>query len=998
MSLILFVLSFSVHASVNKTDAIYNTLFNIEKKWQALTDEQALNTGQLKLEKNEGQEVTLFNNADDKSAGIPVGELLFFSAYLRQYYLGELVAIKSESGAWIELNSLFEQLNFAITINSENLTAQGWYISPENRFELNLNNKAVVIKNEVYSFSEQDYYLDSGDVFVDSALLNQWFELNMRLNFNSLELGFSPKQVLPIEQKLQREERKISSNANNLEPTLPWKASPYQAVSTPVADLQLSYSANESNRSLDYSILGSQDLAYLKSEYYLAGQNGDVIRDSRLSFSREDASASLLGPLNATSIAFGDVLSTQIGSNFTSNYARGVKINNKPLYKKVNSNQINLTGAIQAGWDVELYRNKILIGQQLSLPDGRYLFENIDLQFGTNTFELIFYGPQGQVERRVEEYLIDGNSLNEGEGFYEFSLTQEGEQVLTTPNYFNDQQGWLLSGRYEQGVTDYFSVYAGTSALKNDNAENQNNYAFGSNLSIFNRVLINLDYEKSNDSEKELELAARTELAGQSLRFSMRKASLLLNASSHSNLYNDIDVYELFVSGNVMQNNYGQLSYQNTASHISSDTQQSTLRFGNSLNYYNSGYSFNNNLQWSDNDTFFGSSRLQKRFGRLSTRFGINYEIKPESEITSYETEFSRNLSSNLQAELKLTHQLEDNIKFAELGLNWQAELFSLNSNFNYDSENNWRIGLFGRFSLGYDAKNNNYFANSRSLVQSGSLMVHVYLDTNNNGVFDKGEQNLEGIKVKGLQNYRRAVTDENGIALLSGMPANLTTDIVIEPDSISDPFLITANDGFSITPRAGFVEYMEIPLNHSSELEGTVYKRDEQGSSEVQPFATVKLLDKQGNQVAQTQAAYDGYYLFTDLRPGEYKAVIDDKFKQRKSLKDTQQVMVNLPAQGEVVMGVDFELKEKTQTPAYIANAGGFSSLPIMKAYYQLIKRHLNEQSKRDAFYIKDDKQKRYILAVAYAESAQGELEQVCAELKVKGLNCQVQAQLISH
>ena len=104
--------------------------------------------------------------------------------------------------------------------------------------------------------------------------------------------------------------------------------------------------------------------------------------------------------------------------------------------------------------------------------------------------------------------------------------------------------------------------------------------------------------------------------------------------------------------------------------------------------------------------------------------------------------------------------------------------------------------------------------------------------------------------------------------------------------------------------------------FNNSSELEGTVYKQDEQGSSEVQPFATVKLLDKQGKQVAQTLAAYDGYYLFTDLRPGEYKAVIDDEFKQRKSLKDTQQVVVNLPAQGEVVMGVDFELKEKYLNP----------------------------------------------------------------------------------
>lgn len=333
-----------------------------------------------------------------------------------------------------------------------------------------------------------------------------------------------------------------------------------------------------------------------------------------------------------------------------------------------------------------------------------------------------------------------------------------------------------------------------------------------------------------------------------------------------------------------------------------------------------------------------------------------------------------------------------------ELGLNWQSDSFSLNSTMSYDDDDNWRLGLFSRFSIGFDANTDEYFLSKRSLANSGTLMVRVFLDSNNNNIQDDGEKGIEGVKVKGVQNYRRAVTNENGLAILKGMPANRTTDIVIEPGSISEPFLVAANDGFSITPRAGFVEYMEIPLNNSSELEGTVYKQDEQGSSEVQPFATVKLLDKQGKQVAQTQAAYDGYYLFTDLRPGEYKAVIDDEFKQRKSLKDTQQVVVKLPAQGEVVMGVDFELKEKTQTPAYIANAGGFSSLPIMKAYYQLIKRHLNEQSKRDAFYIKDEKQKRYILAVAYAESAQEELEQVCAELKVKGLNCQVQTQLISH
>lgn len=990
-------------AAQQDNEAVYNTLFNIEKKWQQLNANTNVNiNANTNINTNKPAPIAgneLVNTEQGNDVGIPAGELLFFSAYLHKYYLGELFAIKSEQGAWVELNSLFELLNFAINVNNEKLTAKGWYISPDNEFDLNLTDKTVRIKDNNYSLNEQDYYIDAGDLFVDYNVLNTWFGLNIQLNYSRLEMRFSPNVLLPIEQKLAREKRSFYAGGQNSIPTLPWKPSPYQAMSSPVADVQLSYTATNNNNTLNYAVLGSQDLAYFNSEYYLAGSNGDLLKESRLSFNRENADGNLLGPLNATSIEFGDVLATQIGSRFKSNYARGVKVNNKPLYKEINSNQITLTGAVQAGWDVELYRNKVLIDQQLSLPDGRYLFENVDLLFGANTFELIFYGPQGEVERKVEEYLIDGNSLEGGDGFYELSLTQQGEQLLGSGNTAVGEKGWLLSGRYEKGLTDYLSVYSGVSALKSDEAENLTNYALGSNLSVLNKVLINLDYEQNTLEEKELKLSTRSEILGQSVRFSLRKATELQGqVQQNNNVFNDTDNYELFFSGNLMENSYGRLSYQNTASYTESDNRDSVMRFGNLLNYTAGGYSFNNNLQWADNNRFFGSSRLQKRFGRLGTRFNVSYSLEPTSEIISYATEFSRALTSNLQAELKLAHELQTEIKFAELGLNWQTDLFSLNSKVNYDTNDNWRVGLFGRFSLGFNAKNNDYFINRRSLVQSGSLMVHVYLDENNNGVYDEGEQNLEGVKVKGLQNYRRAITDKNGMALLSGMPANLTTDIVIEPGSISEPFLVAATDGFSITPRAGFVEYMEIPLNHSSEVEGTVYKQNEQGSSEVQPFATVRLLDKQGKQVAQTQAAYDGYYLFTDLRPGEYKAVIDDNFKQRKSLKDTQQVVVNLPAQGEVVMGVDFELQEKTQTPAYIANAGGFSSLPIMKAYYQLIKRHLNEQSKRDAFYIKDDKQKRYILAVAYAESAQGELEQVCAELKVKGLNCQVQAQFISH
>ncbi|EWS98027.1 hypothetical protein BG00_10850 [Pseudoalteromonas sp. SCSIO_11900] len=986
----------SVYAEGTQAESdLYDLLSNIKKKWALLDNSKNKNLINTTLPDKS------VNNIEEISTGIPTGELLVLSARLDDLYLGEVIAIKSPESAWIDLSSLVEQLDFAIEVNNEVKQAEGWFINKSNHFKLDLTSLTVKVKNDILSIKSGDYYLDNGDVFISTEQLNNWFDIGIQLDFGALRLNLNPRNTLPIEQKMKREERKFYKNSASSNPTLPWKASPYKAFSTPVADLQLSLTASNSRNNLTYSLLGSQDLAHLSAEYYLAGQSQDLLGDSRLSFSRQFNDVS---SFSVSNFEFGDILPVRSAGGPSSSYARGIKINNKPLYKEVNGNLITLSGAITAGWDVELYRNNILIEQQLSLSDGLYYFEDVSLLFGSNTFELIFYGPQGQVERKVEEFIIDGNSLKGSEAYYELSLTQQGEKLLE--NNKNNESGWLFSGRYEQGISDYVSIYTGGTSLFNtrDGNDELNSYTLGSNLSLLNKFLINFNYNQNNNNETDLGLTARTEYNEQSLRLDITKSSkLLTNSTSEQKLYSDSRLIAFSMSGSLMRNHLGNLNYQNNFYSAQNDQKNNKYSFGNILNYSLGGFSINNNIQWNhsnndSSDTIIGRSLLQKRFGSLGTRLGVGYSVQPHAEVTDYELQLNRFFLNSLDGELKLKNQLYTGLKSTELGLNWRTDSLSLYGSVGYNSDDEWRVGVFSRFSLGYDSQNNDYFINKRSLVNNGSLMVHVYLDANNNGIYDDGEQNLEGVKVKGLQNYRRAVTDKNGMALLSGMPANLTTDIVIEPGSISEPFLVAANDGFSITPRAGFVEYMEMPLNNSSELEGTVYKQDEQGSSEVQPFATVKLLDKQGKQVAQTQAAYDGYYLFTDLRPGEYKAVIDDEFKQRKSLKDTQQVVVKLPAQGEVVMGVDFELKEKTQTPAYIANAGGFSSLPIMKAYYQLIKRHLNEQSKRDAFYIKDDKQKRYILAVAYAESAQGELEQVCAELKVKGLNCQVQAQLISH
>lgn len=950
----------------------------------APTANDALDTLQLiqsKLATANLQETPQTQVSVESQQRIATGEFLLFSLYLNGHYLGEVFALKSDKNVQLGLSGFADILQFAIDIDLPTSSAKGWYA---NQQTFKLSDNTLITDNGVLQLTDTDISIDD-DIYIEIDVLNYAFGIAFNVDYADLEVHLSTDEPLPLELQRQRKGRTLNKTKQKSEPTLPWKASPYQAISAPVADLQLNYSADKNQNRTRYSLLGAQDFAYLSAEYFLSGREGDLLTDSRLTFTRQDSQSSLLGVLGASEVEFGDVIATQVGSRYNSQYGRGFKFSNRDLNQQFDNNRINLSGAIQLGWDAELYRNGVLIAQQLSLADGRYVFENVDLYYGENNFELIFYGPQGQVERKTEYYFVDGNQLDKGEGFYELSVSEQGKKLLGNSNFNN--AGWQVAGRFEQGITDNVSIY--TAALGEKRAgDDLQHVAFGTNLSLFNRLLLNLDYEQNNQNEKELELTARSQVAEQSLLFSAT------NRTDEAN--QEYDSYQINMAGELMQSDFGRLNYQNNVLYQQSDSQGAYKQIQNRLNYAYSGLSLSNQLQWQDtkNHEFVdGTSRLQGRFGRIYSRFGIDYTLSPVSEITSYEAEFNRSISSQLQAELTLRDSRINDLQSADLGLTWQSDKFSVTSNFNYDSEENWQFGVYSRFSLGVDAQNNNYFVSKQSLTTTGTLMLRVFIDDNNNGVMDESEQGAAGVKVKGLQNYRQAVTDEQGIALLTSMPANRTTDIVLDKDSFPDPFLVPAHDGFSITPRAGFIEYMDYPLNNASEIEGVVYQQKGQ-HSEVKPYADIVLLNKQGKQVAQTQAAYDGYYLFTDLRPGEYKAVISQNYKNKKALKETQNIAVNLSPQGDVVMGVDFVLTEKVKHSGYISHAGSFSSLAMLKTYFQLIKHHLKPQALSEAFYLKDNE--RYILAFGYSSAEDNDLQNTCIALKNKGLKCTVQAQKI--
>ena len=56
----------------------------------------------------------------------------------------------------------------------------------------------------------------------------------------------------------------------------------------------------------------------------------------------------------------------------------------------------------RVGWDAELYRNGQLLAFAENRADGRYEFIDVPLLYGQNRFEVVLYGPQGQITARCE--------------------------------------------------------------------------------------------------------------------------------------------------------------------------------------------------------------------------------------------------------------------------------------------------------------------------------------------------------------------------------------------------------------------------------------------------------------------------------------------------------------------------------------------------------------------------------------------------------------------
>ncbi len=859
-------------------------------------------------------------SSPDKSSSqtnvLPEGEELLFQAYLpgRLALEGIVFGRVENAEVLFSFNDIIDALELPITLNAQTGIAQGWYIREHKKFWMDVG--AGVVETDLGSFRlSSKFKIENGDVLMPLSEFAPWFDFDLRADVSSLEVFIASAQELPIEERLKRSKRDIGKNAR--EPAvLPRGGEEYQLVDAPLVDVLTNSTYNRSGsgggsdrRKSNMSINASGDLAYGTFSTQIQLNNEDKVTNIRANYKQESLDPDLLGSLKARSFEVGDVLSTRLplGSNVGQEF--GVRVTNVDPLRATTNPSTSISGVTFPGWDVELYRENQIVGFQTVGQDGFYLFNNVDLFHADNAFRIVFYGRQGEVREEEIFVPVDIKRLSETGGVYDVSLTLDGKQTYKkqTGSKDDDEGALNVAAFYEVPIKDGTAVSAGFKSRQIDG--DRRSVLYGGLSTTVSQTLLNADIAMDDQGKLSAELVARRELG------------------KHE-FYNTLAwVGENFEAGGGLQKNAGSFQERFRAVGPLPFMIGSRPRYSVNMNYTNktdgvksvlSSVGFNTALKkfnLNEQINYFTSSSLEEdqisSLTSLSGVYGSNrlrlisdYEIKPDPNLRRVVASLTRNLNPDLEVKFELERRIDPALTESLAQLNWQAGFARISPSVRYNSENDFFAGLSTRFGLAYEKQKGRVRSFDQTVSHSGGASAFVFLDENGDGEFNEGEQGLQNVMVRALQNGGRKKTDENGIALFTNMRELLLTDIFVDEDSLEDPYWIPGFKGVSILPREGYVAQVQFPIHIAGEIDGVIYAKKPDGSSVPLRNVPVRLYDEKGVSVQTVVSDITGFYLFTRVAPGRYLMLVDEKAGVNGGFLRPKPQQIEIGYEGTVIYG----------------------------------------------------------------------------------------------
>lgn len=802
-------------------------------------------------------------------------DFLYLQMRVKNYNLNfDVRGYQTDRGVCLDLADVIQTLDLPIRIDKKSRRATGWLFAEDQEITIDRASDTVQNVNTGEMPLAQDIYDTPEGWCVDTDALSRWFGVDFKPDLFNSAVRLEAETDLPFIQAIERRKRAERIRPRSVTFDLsqfPSSEMEYRPWRTPSVDVVVDAEARTNNGVGGRVELFAAGEALGASYTTRIGTDRQLIPQTvRVRAYRSNQAGGLLGPLDATDVAVGDVETVPGRLVGQTGVGRGAFITNRPLGQTSRFSTTVLRGTLPSGWDAELYRNGQLIAFQQSRTDGRYEFLEVDLFFGRNDFEVVLYGPQGQVRRERSSLPVGASQIEPGETQYWAGVLQENRDLIQLRSIDgNAQQNWRWGAGIERGLNKRTSVGLGVHNLVRN--EDRFTYTEASLTHAF--------------SFAQVEFAAAHEFGGgvvTNINTLGRVGEVSFGTNARvffGEFRGEFGENEFKYTGGAnfsaaLRTGRLSLPVQAAFSHAKRSNGE-TLNAASLVTSITAGrlalsaqVFHEEDSGRPQNDRTDINLLVNRRWRDIRLRANVNFRLRGQDQGVESATV---RLESDISERGSLQSDLEYNANTDELRLSagyiHRFKELSLRGDAFVTSNGGVGAGIQAAFSLGPDPASGGIRVSGAKLARNGQAAVTVFRDDNANKRRDPGEKLLENVLVEAGLRSTNAVTGSDGTALVDELRPFTPVLVGIDESSLEDPFLAPASKGIVITPRPGVIAQVELPISPTGEVEGSILST----SGVEQSGVRLELVDQSGVVSAQTVSEFDGFFLFQRVPYGDY-------------------------------------------------------------------------------------------------------------------------------
>lgn len=797
-----------------------------------------------------------------------------------------LFAVQHNGQYYLPVAALSEVLGFYYEVDSSSQVVEGWALSEKDSFSIDAQNNVLRFRGDKFDLPSGailDSSIAGDDIYALIDVFPQIWPLELDVNLSSLVLKVLPDGQLPFElallRKTQRDRALLERESREKEESFPFVPYPYQLYSKPTIDISslVGYEEVSDQGIANLSINGVNDFAYASADYSvsMAQTGGEFRRPENIRFRlrRQNIHDGAL-PFGLEDTQLGDVRlkNRELISNGAS--GRGFTFTNEKNKKVGEFDLVTIEGIGTPGWEVELYLNNELINFSVVDEVGEYRFEDISVGYGNNRFRIVLYGPQGQIKERVENYVYQSSMVKKGDTVFSGGVLDANRDLIPIEERKTGRAEGLTANVYaSHGLTERLTGFFTASTVRDREGREEisREYVTAGGIGSIGSNLVQVEGYKEVGGGHAVDVRTLSDFMGfkvntQVSKFYDFESPDAQSGSTAKDLETEISVKKIFKTligslGLEFRNNYQKRQ-------SGPDTSKYVTRQSLGLQSFRMTNTTTTDLLDGDHQNTTGRFSTSSRQNSWNLRNTVNYSIYPDTELTSIQSELRYGRQREYMTGIQASYDLVDDEARLGFQISKDFKKFLGSAQTEWSSDHGIGFSLRASTSLGPFEEDDGYLFRSTPLTNTGAVGSFLYNDKNYNNVYDEGDLPVPEGKIIYNRRITRDGTNENGYITELLASAAGRTNTQVAKESLKDPYLIPAVEGYNIHPRAGVVHRMEFPLIETGAIDGTL-----KWGAEGEPIAGVnlQLLNEQADVIQTTKTAVDGYYTFERVPPGNY-------------------------------------------------------------------------------------------------------------------------------